>query len=66
MVKWSFAETMLVMTKFLPIVGAVALGAMAMFFFGPRPEKKPPPQPPLLSLQDMRHFGVDDALEILE
>ena len=58
MVGWLFAETVPVMTKFLSIIGAVALGAMAMSYFGPKPEKQPPPQPPLLSLQDMGHLAT--------
>src|SRR5512144_2193085 len=44
------------MTKVLSIIGAIVLGAVGMWFFEATPSKMPPPQPPLMSLQEMGHL----------
>jgi hypothetical protein len=45
------------MLKYFTIIGAIAIGAMGMWFFGAKPTKEPPPQPPLMSLQSMGHLA---------
>lgn len=47
------------MTKYFAIVGAIALGALGMWFFGAKSPTTPPsqpPQPPLLSVEKMGHL----------
>jgi len=45
------------MTKHLSVIGALALGAIAMWIFGPQKiEVRPPPQAPLMSLEQMGHL----------
>ena len=45
------------MTKFLPIIAAVALGGAGMWLFGPKPPKPLPVQPPLMSIHEMGHLA---------
>jgi len=45
------------MTKVLSIVGAIALGVVGMWLFGPKPPDAPPPQPALMSPQEMGHLA---------
>lgn len=44
------------MTKILSIVGALALGALGMWLFGSKSSNTLPPQPPLMSLEQMGHL----------
>lgn len=44
------------MTKYLSIVGAIALGALGMWFYGAKSSTPPIPQPPLMSLEQMGHL----------
>ncbi len=44
------------MTKYLSIVGAIALGALGMWFYGTKSSTPPIPQPPLMSLEQMGHL----------
>ena len=41
------------MTKFLSLVGAIAIGALAMWLLGKNAPPPPPPPPPLMSLEQM-------------
>lgn len=44
------------MTKFLSLVGAIAIGAFGMWLLGKNSPPPPPPQPPLMSLEQMGHL----------
>ncbi|MCB5187201.1 DUF4230 domain-containing protein [Methylobacillus caricis] len=44
------------MTKFLSLIGAIAIGAIGMWLFGKSSPPPPPPQPPLMSLEQMGHL----------
>lgn len=44
------------MTKYLSIVGAIALGAFGMWLFGTKSSPPSPSQPPLMSLEQMGHL----------
>lgn len=45
------------MNKHLSVIGALALGAIVMWLFGPKKiEDRPPPQAPLMSLEQMGHL----------
>jgi hypothetical protein len=55
----------------LALLGAVTLGVVGMWFFGPKPESKLPAQTPLISLEKMGHLvsvkvNYADVIEFTE
>lgn len=60
------------MIKYLYVIIAVALGATAMWAFGPKKiEDRPPPQAPLMSLEQMGHLvsvkvNYANVIEVVE